>query len=31
MECFFCFKLHIVINDKGDIFDFVIIQANATC
>lgn len=28
MGWFFGFKLHIVINDRGEIFDFVITQAN---
>jgi hypothetical protein len=28
MGWFFGFKLHIVLNDKGGFFDFVIIRAN---
>ncbi len=28
MSCFFGFKLHIVMNDKGEILHFAIIQGN---
>lgn len=28
MGCFFCFKLHLIVNEKGDIHNFVITQGN---